>query len=244
MKALLTSSGVRNDAIRDALTALMGKPIAESTALFVPTALYPFGAGPAMAYRALSGRSPSPLAELGWKELGLLELSVLPSIDEATWVPAVREADALLFAGGDPMFLAAWLRRSGLAALLPTLSSGPVYVGVSAGAMAASTTFVETYTEPPGGADAPVKSEEVVFATPQGPVNRLLVTAEGAGLVDFAVIPHLENPGHPDASLPNAEKWAAHIPVPTYALDDDSAVVVADGAVEVVSEGQWRLFQP
>ncbi|MFD5575091.1 hypothetical protein [Streptomyces cadmiisoli] len=58
------------------------------------------------------------------------------------------------------------------------------------------------------------------------------------------MIPHLEHPDHPDASLANAEKWAAHIPAPTYAIDDESAVKVVDGAVEVVSEGQWRLFQP
>lgn len=89
-----------------------------------------------------------------------------------------------------------------------------------------------------------MSSQEVVFATPDGDVDRLLVTGRGAGLVDFAVIPHLENPGHPDASLANAEKWAAHIPAPTYAIDDESAVKVVDGSVEVVSEGQWKLFQP
>jgi dipeptidase E len=40
------------------------------------------------------------------------------------------------------------------------------------------------------------------------------------------------------------EKWASGIPVPTYALDDQTAVKVTDGNVEVVSEGNWRLFHP
>jgi len=128
--------------------------------------------------------------------------------------------------------------------LLPTLRSEAVYVGVSAGSIAAAGTFVETYTEPPRGSDAPVKSQDVVFATPQGDVDRILVTGEGAGLVDFAVIPHLEHPHHLDASWANAEKWAAHIPTPTYAIDDQSAVRVVDGAVQIVSEGHWKLFQP
>lgn len=244
MKALLTSSGIKNNSIHDALVDLLGKPIAESNALFIPTAIYPFPGGPGAAYRALTGTSPSPLAGLGWKSLGILELSALPSIDEAAWVPTVRDADALLVWGGDPLFLANWMRRSGLTELLPTLRSEAVYVGVSAGAIAAAATFVETYTEAPRGSDGPLKSEDIVFATPQGDVHRLLVTGQGAGLVDFAVIPHYENPDHPDASVVNAEKWAAHIPAPTYAIDDESAISVVDGVVQVVSEGQWKLFQP
>lgn len=244
MRALLTSSGITNGSIHDALVDLLGKPVAESNALIVPTAIYPFPGGPAMAWRAISGRAPSPLAGLGWKSLGILELTALPSIDESAWVPTVRDADALLFWGGDPLFLATWMRRSGLTALLPTLRPDSVYVGVSAGSIAATGTFVETYTEPPRGTDGPLESEKVVFTTPQGDVERLLVTARGAGLVDFAVIPHLDHPQHPDASLTNAEKWAARIPVPTYALDDESAVSVVDGTARVVSEGQWRLFHP
>ena len=243
MRSLLTSSGIKNRSIHEALVDLLGKPIAESNALFIPTAIYPFRGGPGMAWRAISGKGPSPLSELGWRSLGLLELSVLPSIEEATWVPAVRDADALLVWGGDPLFLANWMRRSGLTALLPTLRSEAVYVGVSAGSIAAATTFVETYSEPPRGNDGPLKSEDIVFATPKGEIHRILVTGQGAGLVDFAVIPHFEHPDHSDASLANAERWAARIPAPTYAIDDETAIRVVDGAAQVVSEGHWKLFQ-
>lgn len=242
MRALLTSSGVKNSSIHSALVDLLGKPIAESNALFIPTAIYPFPGGPGMAYRAICGKGPSPLADLGWKSLGVLELTALPSIEESAWVPTVRDADALLVWGGDPLFLANWMRRSGLAALLPTLRSEAVYVGVSAGSIAAAATFVETYTEPPRGSDGPLKSEDIVFTTPQGDVHRTLVTGQGFGLVDFAVIPHFENPDHPDASLANAEKWAARIPAPTYAIDDQTAIRVVDGTAQVVSEGSWKLF--
>ena len=244
MRALLTSAGIKNSSIHDALVDLLGKPIAESNALFIPTAIYPFPGGPGMAYRAICGESPSPLCGLGWKSLGVLELTALPSIEEAAWVPTVRDADALLVGGGDPLFLANWMRRSGLSDLLPTLRSDAVYVGVSAGSIAAASTFVETYREPPRGTDGPLKSEDIVFATPQGDVNRILVTGQGAGLVDFAVIPHLEHPNHPDASFANAERWAARIPARTYAIDDDTAIKVVDGAAQVVSEGHWKLFQP
>jgi dipeptidase E len=241
MRALLTSNGITNSSIHDALVDLLGKPIAESHALFIPTAIYPFPGGARQAWRAIS----SPLCHLGWKSLGILELTALPSIEEAAWVPTVRDADALLVWGGDPLFLAHWMRRSGVTELLPTLRSEAVYVGVSAGSIAATATFVETYTEPPRGSDGPLKSEDVVFSTSQGgDLARTLVTGHGAGLVDFAVIPHLEHPDHPDASLANAERWAARIPAPTYAIDDETAISVVDGAARVVSEGQWKLFQP
>ena len=243
MRVLLTSAGIKNSSIHDALVDLLDKPIAESNALFIPTAIYPFPGGPFMAWRAICGKGPAPLAELGWKTLGVLELTALPSIEEAAWVPTVRDADALLVWGGDPLFIANWMRRSGLNALLPTLRSEVVYVGVSAGSMAASSIFVETYVEPPRGTDAPVKSEDIVFVTAQGDVKRILVTEQGAGLVDFAVIPHLEHADHPDASFANAERWAARIPAPTYAIDDETAIRVVDGAARVVSEGHWKLFR-
>jgi dipeptidase E len=244
MRALLTSAGITNGRIQDALVELLGKPIAECDALFIPTAIYPFPGGAAHAARAIRGETRSPLSGLGWKSLGLLELTALPHIAEAAWVPAVRDADALLVWGGDPLFLANWMRRSGLTAVLSTLRPDAVYVGVSAGSIAAASTFVETYPEPPQETDGRLKSEHVVFPTPQGDIDRLLVTGQGAGLVDFAVIPHFEAADHPDASLANAETWAARIPAPTYALDDASAVKVVDGTVEVVSEGKWKLFQP
>jgi dipeptidase E len=244
MKLLLTSSGVRNASIENALVDLLGKPIAESTALIVPTAIYPFPGGGRMAWAAITGASGGPLAGLGWKSIGVLELTSLPSIDEEAWVPMLEETDALLVWGGDVLYLCHWMRRSGLADLLRSNRLQTVYVGVSAGSMAATGTFGETYIDPPRGSGEPLSSENVVFDTPDGQVDRILVTAQGLGLVDFALIPHLDHENHEDASLPNAEKWAAKLPVPTYAIDDQTAIKVVDGKVEVVSEGHWHLFTP
>ena len=243
MKLLLTSSGISNPSILAALVELLGKPVAESTALVIPTAIHPFSVGPELAARLIRGEVRTPLTDLGWKSLGVLELTALPSIDKDVWLPTVQSADALLFWGGDPMYLSFWMQESGLADVLPSLT-GSVYVGTSAGAMAATTTFGETYTEPPSGSCRPLTSEDMVFATPDGDVSRTFVTAAGAGLVDFALIPHLDSPEHPDASLANAEKWAGKLPVPTYAIDDHTALAVTDGVVDVVSEGAWRLFAP
>jgi dipeptidase E len=241
MKLLLTSSGITNASIEAALVDLMGKPIAEATALFVPTGMYPFRDGFRYGYRATIGQLGGPMAALGWKSMGVLELTALPSIDPEAWQPTVRETDALLIWGGDPVYLAHWLRESGLAALLPSLTE-TVYVGTSAGAIAAADTFVESYSNPPKRAGEVLNTEDAVVETPDGDISVKYVTARGIGLIDFTIIPHLDVPNHEDAWTANAEKWASRMPGPTYAIDDNSAIKVVGDAVEVVSEGNWKLF--
>ncbi|HEY1016674.1 MAG TPA: Type 1 glutamine amidotransferase-like domain-containing protein [Herpetosiphonaceae bacterium] len=221
MKYLLTSAGITNPSIHDALTELLGKPIAEASALCIPTAIYPFPGGQSMAYRFVSGAAANPMCELGWKSLGILELTALPSINKDYWVAAVQETDALLVQGGDVMYLCRWMRESGLAELLPALRD-TVYVGISAGSMATAPVFGETYDDP---------------AAP-------FVIDAGLGLVDFALIPHLDHERHPESSLAKVERMAAALPVPLYAIDDQTAIKVADGAVDIVSEGRWKLFTP
>jgi len=228
MKLLLTSGGISNPSIAEALVGLLGKPIAESSALIIPTAIYPFPDGAAGAWRAVCGQAPSPLSEVGWKSLGVLELTALPSIQEESWIPMVRQTDALLVWGGDVMYLSYWMRQSGLADLLPSLSDS-VYVGVSAGSIVMT----------PYNCDAEFNLQYV----PAGS-DRAREGDRALGLVDFALRVHLDRDGFEDSSMANVETWASEIPAPTYAIDDQSALKVVDGAVEVVSEGNWRLFNP
>ena len=219
MKYLLTSSGIKNTSIHNALVDLLGKPIAESSALCIPTAVYPFSVGPSMSYQFISGLAAGPLTELGWKSLGVLELTALPSIKRENWVASVEETDALLVFGGDVLYLCRWMRESGLADLLLSLRE-TVYVGVSAGSMVTAPVFGETYNDP----------------------NTPFVIAKGLGLVDFALLPHVDHEDHPESSMANVERMAAEVPVPCYAIDDQTAIQVIDGAVKVVSEGHWKLF--
>src|SRR5512135_802287 len=154
MKLLLTSGGIKNTSIRNALVDLLGKPIAESSALCIPTAIYAFPGGAIMAWKLISGRAASPLCELGWKSLGVLELTALPSIERAHWTGAVEETDALLVGGGDPLYLRYWIEQSGLADLLPSLRE-TVWVGVSAGSLVMGPPVGDgfVYGSPPTGGD-------------------------------------------------------------------------------------------
>jgi len=224
VQLLLTSSGISNSSIHDALVDLLGKPIAESSALCIPTGVQPFPGGPSHVYQFISGATFNPMCGLGWKSLGVLELTALPSIKEEHWFPMVQEADALLVGGGDPFYLCYWMRQSGLADLLPELPRETVYVGVSGGSMVVTAISREQYDmwapNPPTGSD------------------------RALGLVDFTLYAHLDHPSMPDASLANIERWAAGVDVPAYAIGDQTAIVVLDGVVEVVSEGHWKRFVP
>jgi dipeptidase E len=226
MRFLLTSAGIKNTSIQDALVDLLGKPIAESSALCISTASYAHPmAGPDRAWLFISGQEPrTPMCELGWKSLGVLELTALPSLDEELWFPKVRETDVLLVNGGDALYLCHWMRQSGLADLLPSLHE-TVWAGLSAGSMVMTPRIGEEF------------AESYVWKPPSGDDSTL-------GIVDFSIFPHVDHPDLPDNSMANAETWAAGIQGPAYAIDDETAIKVTDGTVEVVSEGHWKLFTP
>ena len=205
-----------------ALVDLLGKPIAEASALCIPTAGYGGPDGdPEGPWRFISGRSPDPMTELGWKSVGALELTSLPSIDKDRWVSWVREADALLVNGGNALYLCHWMRESGSPAFSPSLRD-TVYIGLSAGSMVLTPRIGEHFVgwKPRTGDDSTL------------------------GVVDFSIFPHLDSPDRPDRTMAEAERWAAGIKGPAYAIDDQTAIKVTGGSVEVISEGHWKLFNP
>lgn len=220
MKYLLTSAGIKNTSIHNALVDLLGKPIAECNALCIPTASYAIPEGDVLAWRFVAGQLPGAMTELGWKSLGVLELTALPSIDRERWVSWVEEADALLVKGGDTLYLSYWMRLSGLADLLPSLHD-KVWVGLSAGSMVMTPRIGADFVgwQPPSGGD------------------------ETLGIVDFSIFPHL-NELSPENKIADAERWAAGLSNPAYAIDDETAIKVVDGNVDVISEGHWKLFTP
>jgi dipeptidase E len=223
MKLLLTSSGIKNTSIHNALLDLLGKPNAECVALCIPTASYGHPmAGPGSAWKFIAGQEPrTPMCELGWKSLGVLELTALSSIDKERWISWVRETDVLLVNGGDALYLCHWMRQSGLADLLPLLDN-IVWVGLSAGSMVMTPRIGQEFVQwtPPTGDDSTL------------------------GIVDFSICPHLASDGVPGNSMAAAEEWAAKIAGLAYAIDDETAIKVIDGAIEVVSEGHWKRLNP
>jgi len=221
MKLLLTSAGISNKSIHNALVELLGKPVEESNALFIPTAIYGIPNGGEIVRKVICGTLGDAFCDMGWKSLGLLELTALPSIKRELWVTKLQETDALLVGGGDCQYLSYWMQQSGLTELLPLLLNKMVYVGLSAGSMIMTrygTTF-ENHTLPPE-------------------------TDKCLGWLDCALHPHLDYVSFPENSMANYEKLAATLPMPSYLIDDQTALKVIDGNIEVVSEGNWKLVNP
>jgi len=110
------------------------------------------------------------------------------------------------------------------ASAMPTrMATTPaVWAGLSAGSMVMTPRIGEDFVgwKPPAGDDSTL------------------------GIVDFSIFPHLDHELLPENTMADAEKWAAGIPGPAYAIDDQTAIKVTDGTVEVVSEGRWKLFTP
>ena len=221
MKLLLTSGGVTNPSIRDALVDLLGKPIADSTALCIPTAQWGHPmCGPVSVRGFVRGAPPwGGMTSMEWKSLGVLELTALPTIGDERWGLWVREADVLLVDGGDATYLCHWMRQSGLADRLQSLP-GMVWVGVSAGSMVMT----------------PRIGDDFVNWTPPEGGDRTL------GVVDFSIFPHLGHELMPENTMAEAERWAADIAGPAYAIDDQTAIKVTDGTVQIISEGHWQQF--
>ncbi len=208
---------------------LLGKPIAECKAVCIPTAIYALPSGVADAWLMLRE------LDLGWQEYGVIELTALPSIPEDCWLPAVEAADCVIVGGGNSGYLCHWMEQSGLGARLPALLRDKVYVGVSAGSMVVTHSYqMDPVALAERGIYRDADYEE------DAPPNA--GSAKTLGLVPFVIRPHLNADYFPTATLERFARSAAALDVPLYAFDDQTALKVVDGKVEVISEGAWKLF--
>lgn len=229
MKLLLTSGGITNDSIRQALLDLLGKLFSEAKALCIPTAIYAYPSGPSESWQTLRA------LELGWQDYGVLELTALPSLLEEHWLPAVEAADVIIVGGGITGYLSYWLHASGLADKLPEHLKTKVYLGISAGSMVVTHNLkVDRHRLEQTGI---YYDDEYDEAAPLGAGSDQTLK-----LVNFVIRPHLNADYFPKITLEHMEQSVAKVDVPLYAFDDDTALKVIDGHVEVVSEGVWKVF--
>lgn len=227
MKLLLTSAGISNSTILHALEELLGKPLAQSRAVYIPTAIHAVPDGVEYAWEMLESVVPAE-----WGNFGILELTALPSLPREHWLSSLAAADAVLVGAGNTPFLSYWFRRSGLIEVLPGILKSAVYVGVSAGTLLAGARFRidQGRVEREGVYDDDLYGDTA-------PVG--FGSSETLGLVDFAIMPHLDSPDFDDMSLNRIEQNTTGA---AYVLDDSSAVMVNDRQVTVISEGDWHYL--
>ena len=221
MKLLLTSAGIKNPTIQTRWSTSWANRSAEASALCIPTAMYghPW-VGPGERHGSSSAdRNPGlPMASWAGSPWAVLELTALPSIDEERWVPLVQETDVLLAQVAMPCICATGCGSPGWQTCCRRWTR-PVWVGLSAGSMVMTPRIGDDFVgwKPPTGGD-----ETLGIVTSRSSRTWITRTA-----------------GEHDGQ---AEEWAAGSSCPAYAIDDETAIKVVNGTVEVVSEGNWKLL--
>ena len=223
MRFLLTSGGITNASIHDALVDLLGKPIAECSALCIPTAIYAFPGGAASAYRLITGSGRQPVVRIG--------LEVFWVFWSSLRCPASTRNIGSRWSG---RLMPCWWEAA-TPSICATGCSNPdwqtscrrcratVYVGVSAGSLVIG----------------PNVGEQFVYGNPLTGGDRAL------GMVDFSIFPHVDHEDMPDDSMANAEEWAAGISGAGYAIDDQTAIQSGRGAPSNSSpRGSGSCFPP
>ena len=218
MKLLLTSNGLSNPSIASALFELVGKPAAETTIAFIPTAMN-IGNGDKDWF-------VDDLVNIKNQNIALLDIVDISALPIEIWRPRLEAADVLFFSGGNTSHLMRWIIESGLKELLSEFLKTKVWVGISAGSMVTNPTLALSSN------DKKIYYEEITGYKSE----------EALGFVNFYVRPHYNSPHFPEANSEFLQQIAKNIPVTIYALDDMSALKVVDGGVEVVSEGEFLIL--
>jgi dipeptidase E len=218
---LLTSAGIRNEALQSALADLVGRRFAAARVVFIPTASVAASGDHGWFIEDLNR-----LHGLRWREFDVLELNGLPA---PVVLGRLRHADVIYAEGGNHYHLANSIVANGLAAEMAEILESRVYVGVSAGSMI----FSRRLSKRTG--DAFDEQDDL----------RILGEAEARspiGLFDWYLKPHLNSLSFPSRTPAWYERAAARLDFPVYAIDDDSAVRVRGDQTDVVSAGEWMLL--
>ena len=216
MKLLLTSSGFTNDSIVQALKDLVGKPFEDLSVAFIPTAA---NGEEGDKWWVLDDMLKTQ--KLGWAFFDIVDFSALP---RSIWLRRLQSVDVLVFGGGSTYHLMQCIETSGFREAFSQVMKDKVYVGISAGSMITTREVQFGWDERFYGVEAPLKK------------------GEGLGLVDFHIMPHLYPSDFPKVTLGNIAQLTGEVEEPIYAIDNDTAVVVTDNQISVVSEGQWQKF--
>ena len=216
MKLLLTSNGLVNKSITDALFQLVGKKPEDTSLVFIPTASNVEQEDKTWIIDDLVN-----IKKQNFKEIMIADISAVP---EEVWRPQFERADVLLFEGGNAYHLMRWITKSGLQQSMQELLKTKVYVGISAGSMV---------TCP----DLNLRLSAIIYGD-----EAEKESLNGLGYVDWYVLPHLNSPEFPQRMEENINTAMKEITRKTYVLDDQSALKVVDGKVEIISEGQHLQF--
>ncbi len=216
MKLFLTSASLTNKTLVSAFESLVELNGDQVKIAFIPTAANVEEGDKDWLITDLQN-----LQKQGYKEIDIVDIS---AIEKDQWLPRLEAADVLFFGGGNTFHLMYWLKKSGLDQMLPDLLKTRVYAGISAGSMVTGKRLITTAMK--------------LYYADLGQYK----DENGLDFVPLSFRPHLNTRFFPEVRKDVLEKYAKEIDEPLYALDDQSALKIVDGKIEVVTEGEYLIF--
>ena len=217
MKLLLTSGGITNKSIADALFELVGKKPEDTSLVFIPTA--------SNVEKGDKDWLIDDLVNLKKQNFKSIDIADISAIDKKLWLPRMEEADVLFFEGGNTYHLMEWMNKSGLTEILPELLKTRVYAGSSAGSMVTNK-------------DLALKISQIVYEEDLDKTEEM----KGLNYVYFYFFPHLNSPHFENIREDFIKKATEGMSEKIYVLDDDSALKIVDEKVEIISEGKFIVL--
>lgn len=217
VRLLLTSSGITNKTIEETLRDLLREPFSKASLVFIPTA-----ANPEKGDKSWLKKDINNFRKLGFSSFDVIDIS---KVERKYWEPVLRHAHVLVFGGGNVYYLLKWIRKAGFDKLLNRFIKTKVYVGISAGSMITARNIFLT-------------SSEILYYEETGKIRK----TQGLGFVNFEIRPHLNSKWFPKLTLPNLEKMAREDRNTFYAIDDNTAIMVLNNKISIISEGVWKKF--
>ncbi len=214
MNLLLTSSGITNSSIANAFLNLIGKGAKDITVGFIPTAAY---------IEEDYGWVDEDIQNIKKIGVGSIEMVDIAKMKKSEWLPILEHSDVIWLNGGNTYYLLDWVRKSGLEKELPQLLETRIYVGSSAGSIIAGPDLAINHFFP----------EEESYR---------LADITGLGYVPFTIFPHLNNPLFKEPTENDIKEFAKTAACPVYAIDDETAISVVSGEINVITEGTYKVF--
>jgi len=214
---LLTSAGFTNRTISNALLDLTRRPFKEISLAFIPTAANMWDDDKSWLIDDLYNTK-----KLGFSSIDIVDISALPN---AMWEKRLNVVDIIMVGGGNTYDLIYWINKSGFSKTIEVFLKTKVYVGISAGSIVMAKNLA-------------LSQSKKLYYEDRGKIDN----EKGLGFVDFHIRPHLNSPDFPNVREKYLKEQAKKILEPIYAIDDDTAIKVVNGKIEVISEGKWIRF--
>ena len=217
MKLLLTSAGITNEKIANALSELAEKPLSKLSIIHIPTAMN--------TEKDDKGWVINDLVNLQKQNFKSVDILDIAAVSPEIWKSRLLSADIISVGGGNEQYLAEVFEKIGMKEFLLSILDTKVYIGTSAGSMVAGQYLSRELLK--------IVYPEEDFG------NELKHPME---FYNFSFIPHLNSEWFTNVRKNILEDIKDKFNYSVYATDDNTAIKIIDSKIEIVGSGDYWVF--